>query len=58
MRLEGLLPHDAFQEHAAHPTEWSAKLSAKGSESPCILSGLATFLPCAFMAHSDFVVGQ
>jgi len=27
-----LLPHDAFQEHAAHPAEWSAALSSKGSE--------------------------
>src|SRR5713226_261788 len=53
-----LLPHDAFQEHAAHPAEWSAELNSKGSESTCILSGLATFLPCAFTAHSDFVVDQ
>ena len=51
-----LLPHDAFQEHAAHPAEWSAELNSKGSESTCILSGLATFLPCAFTAHSDLVV--
>ncbi len=53
-----LLPHDAFQEHAAHPAEWSAELNSKGSESTCILSGLATFLPCAFTAHSDLVVDQ
>src|SRR5712691_11564973 len=53
-----LLPHDAFQEHAAHPAEWSAKLSSKGSESTCILSGLATFLHYAFTAHSDLVVDQ
>ena len=51
-----LLPHDAFQEHAAHLAEWSAKLSSKGSERTCIRSGLTTFLPCAFTAHSDFVV--
>src|SRR2546422_3084858 len=51
-----LLPHDAFQEHAAHPAEWSAKLSSKGSESTCILSGLATFLHDAFTAHSNLVV--
>src|SRR2546422_7545054 len=51
-----LLPHDAFQEHAAHPPEWSEELSSKGSESTCILSGLATFLHCAFTAHSDLVV--
>src|SRR5216683_1298079 len=48
-----LLPHDAFQEHAAHLAEWSAKLNSKGSESTCIRSGLTTFLPCAFTAHSD-----
>jgi hypothetical protein len=51
-----LLPHNAFQEHAAHPAEWSAALSSKGSESTCILSGLATFLHYAFTAHSDLVV--
>ena len=48
-----LLPHDAFQEHAAHLAEWSAKLSSKGSERTCIRSGLATFLHCAFTAHPD-----
>ena len=51
-----LLPHDAFQEHAAHPAEWSAELNSKGSERTCIRSGLATFLPCAFTAHPDLVV--
>src|SRR5712691_4354987 len=51
-----LLPHDAFQEHAAHLAEWSAKLNSKGSESTCIRSGLTTFLPCAFTAHSHYVV--
>src|SRR5712692_4937606 len=51
-----LLPHDAFQEYAAHPAEWSAALSSKGSESTCILSGLTTFLHCAFTAHSYLVV--
>ena len=51
-----LLPHNAFQEHAAHPAEWSAELSSKGSESTCILSGLTTFLHCAFTAHPDLVV--
>jgi hypothetical protein len=39
-----LLPHDAFQEQAAHRVEWSAKLTSKGSERPCIRSGLPTFL--------------
>ena len=53
-----LLPHDAFQEYAAHPAEWSAALNSKGSERTCIRSGLATFLHCAFTAHSDFVVDQ
>ena len=52
-----LLPHDAFQEHAAHLAEWSAKLNSKGSERTCIRSGLTTFLHCAFTAHADFVVG-
>jgi hypothetical protein len=51
-----LLPHNAFQEHAAHLAEWSAKLSSKGSERTCIRSGLTTFLHYAFTAHSDFVV--
>ena len=55
-RVAVLLPHDAFQEHAAHPAEWSAELNSKGSERTCIRSGLATFLPCAFTAHSDLVV--
>src|SRR5207253_8528509 len=51
-----LLPHNAFQEHAAHPAEWSAELSSKGSEHTCIRSGLATFLHYAFTAHSYRVV--
>ncbi len=51
-----LLPHAAFQEHAAHPAEWSAELNSKGSERTCIRSGLATFLPCTFTAHPDLVV--
>src|SRR6266568_4654756 len=51
-----LLPQNAFQEHAAHPAEWSAALSSKGSERTCIRSGLATFLHYAFTAHSDLVV--
>src|SRR5712671_7007392 len=51
-----LLPHDAFQEYAAHPAEWSAALNSKGSERTCIRSGLATFLHCAFTAHPDLVV--
>src|SRR5258705_7908016 len=51
-----LLPHDAFQEHAAHPPEWSEELSSKGSERTCIRSGLTTFLHCAFTAHPDLVV--
>jgi hypothetical protein len=53
-----LLPHDAFQEHAAHRAEWSAQLSSKGSERTCIRPGLATFLHDAFTAHSDLVVVQ
>jgi hypothetical protein len=50
-----LLPHDAFQEHAAHLAEWSTKLSSKGSERTCIRSGLTTFLHDAFTAHPDGV---
>src|ERR687884_1869941 len=53
-----LLPHDAFQEHAAHRAEWPAQLSSKGSERTCIRSGLATFLHCAFTAHPHYVVGR
>src|SRR6266851_2940100 len=53
-----LLPHNAFQEHAAHPAEWSAALSSKGSERTCIRSGLATFLHYAFTAHPDYVVDR
>src|SRR5215510_7755724 len=53
-----LLPHDTFQEHAAHPAEWSAQLSSKGSERTCIRSGLATFLHCACTAHPDFMIDQ
>src|SRR2546422_3653955 len=53
-----LLPHAAFQEHAAHPAEWSAELNSKGSERTCIRSGLATFLHDAFTAHSDLVVDR
>jgi len=53
-----LLPQDAFQEHAAHILKWSKMLSSKGSERTCIRSGLATFLHCAFTAHTDFVVAQ
>ena len=55
-RVAVLLPHDAFQEHAAHRAEWSAQLSSKRSERTCIRSGLATFLRDAFTAHSDLVV--
>src|SRR3989475_5569923 len=51
-----LLPHDAFQEHAAHLAEWSATLRSKGSERTCIRSGLPTFLHCACTAHPDVVV--
>src|SRR5215831_3111023 len=51
-----LLPHDAFQEYAAHPAEWSAALHSNGSERTCIRAGLATFLHCACTAHLDEVV--
>src|SRR2546425_7616237 len=29
-------PHSAFQEHAAHPIEWSMELSSKGSSGTCM----------------------
>src|SRR6266705_375342 len=32
-------PHDAFQEHAAHPPEWSGELSSNGSSGTCIPDG-------------------
>src|SRR5262245_25288217 len=48
-----LLPHDAFQEHAAHRAEWSVRLSSKGSESTFIRSGIPTFLPCVLTADSE-----
>src|SRR5262245_24746323 len=51
-----LLPHDDFQEYAAHPAGWSAALHSQGSERTCIRLGLATFLHCACTAHPDFVV--
>ena len=56
-RVAVLLPHDAFQEHAAHILKWSKMLSSKGSERTCIRSGLATFLHCACTAHSGYVIG-
>ena len=56
LRVAVLLPHDAFQEHAAHRAEWSAQLSSKGSERTCIRSGLPTFLHCACTTHPDLVV--
>src|SRR4029434_4084918 len=53
-----LLPHDAFQEYATHPAEWSAELNSKGSERTCIRSGLATFLHCAFTVSPGLVVDR
>src|SRR2546427_7837036 len=53
-----LLPHDAFQEHAAHLAEWSATLRSKGSERTCLRSGLPTFLHCACTAHPNYVVDR
>jgi hypothetical protein len=34
-----LLPHGAFQEHAAHTLEWSGMLSSKGSSGTCMPEG-------------------
>jgi hypothetical protein len=39
-------PHGAFQEHAAHPSEWSEALSSKGSLGTCIPSGLLDIPTC------------
>src|SRR5882724_2784335 len=52
--LGGLLPpHGAFQEHAAHPPEWSEELSSKGSSGTCIPDGVFHIpLPCFHGAHS------
>jgi hypothetical protein len=46
-----LLPHSAFQEHAAHPLEWSRELSSKGSVDTCISQGHSTFSYATFTAH-------
>src|SRR6266852_9153789 len=32
-------PHGTFQEHAAHPPEWSGELSSNGSSDTCIPDG-------------------
>src|SRR5262252_1188149 len=37
-------PHDTFQGHAAHPTEWSVELRPNGSLGTCIPNGVTTFL--------------
>src|SRR5262245_42417721 len=52
--LGGLLPpHGAFQEHAAHPPEWSEELSSKGSSGTCIPDGVFHIpLPCFHGAHT------
>ena len=50
-RVAVLLPHSAFQEHAAHPLEWSRELSSKGSLDTCISKGHSTFSYAAFTAH-------
>src|SRR6266566_7612277 len=54
--LESLsLSHGAFQEHAAHLAEWSAKLSSKGSSGTCIPEGVTTFVHAAFTAHIRYI---
>jgi hypothetical protein len=53
-----LLPHSAFQEHAAHPLEWSRELSSKGSLDTCISKGHSTFSYAAFTAHVGERVDQ
>src|SRR5215813_11027665 len=37
-------PHDTFQGHAAHLTEWSVELRPNGSLGTCIPNGVTTFL--------------
>src|SRR5215470_7907924 len=39
-------PHDTFQGHAAHPTEWSVELRPNGALGTCIPNGVTTFLLC------------
>src|SRR5215470_14601159 len=46
-----LLPHSAFQEHAAHPLAWSRELRSTGSGDTCISKGHSTFSYAAFTAH-------
>ena len=41
-------PHRAFQEHAAHPIEWSMKLSSKSSSGTCILEVFYDIPPYCF----------
>ena len=36
-------PHNAFEQHAAHVTEWSVTLSCKDSSGTCIPGGVSTF---------------
>src|SRR6266542_4646383 len=51
-----LLPHGAFQEHAAHPPRWPGELSSKGLLDTCISSSISAFLHCAFTAHSHGIL--
>jgi hypothetical protein len=51
-----LLPHGAFQEHAAHPPRWPGELSSKGLLDTCISSSISAFLHCAFTAHSHVIL--
>src|SRR2546428_14172432 len=44
-------PHGAFQEHAAHPLEWSRELSSNGSSGTCIPDG-------GYFPHSSAVFAR
>src|SRR3989441_12989730 len=44
-------PHGAFQEHAAHPLEWSRELSSNGSSGTCIPDG-------GYSPHSPAVLAR
>ena len=47
-----LLPHRAFQGHAAHMARWPVMLSPNGSSDTCMSEMLAHIPPCRFTAHT------
>jgi hypothetical protein len=46
-----LLPHRAFQGHAAHMARWPVMLSPNGSSDTCMSEMLALIPPCRFTAQ-------